>query len=487
MNIRLFFISSFVILNLALSAQAGFSLGFLGSYFQSSVKDPIQELYTLANRSDVDPAEYFLGSLSPHAKTIIQSPKKFIESLQYAVQRGDSEAENTLGVAYLLGLGVRQDLGTAKQLLQLSASHNNPWGQQNLGSLYYFGIGVATDQKQALELFQKSATQGNSYAQNSLGSMYSNGLGGLTKSLKKAAELFEWSAAQGNPWGQLSLGYIYSNGPKRLRDYTRAFHYYQLAAKQNNSWAKNNLAVLYKSGLGVPKSEKRAFTLLTEATQQGNRSAQFNLGTLYQNGTGISQNRAKAFELFEDAAKNGSDKALHRIGLMYRSGDGVPENQILALEFFEKASALGNESASIIASAYRAHETPKFNLVVHDPIELNPAEQLKYFQLCKASLQQMGESEAKAEAFECPICLSHASDLIIPSCILSRSNHAGGAQVPAHAICRGCFNRLTDDKCPICRHENILADTAEAKITQDPAQPKSNPPQEDSLVTKPGE
>ena len=57
--------------------------------------------------------------------------------------------------------------------------------QHSLGQMYYQGIGVLQDYKQAFYWSKKSAEQGYAHAQHDLGVMYSNGQG-VIQDYKKA-------------------------------------------------------------------------------------------------------------------------------------------------------------------------------------------------------------------------------------------------------------------------------------------------------------
>ena len=93
-----------------------------------------------------------------------------------AVQ-GNPVAQNNLGIMYLDGKGVPQNISEAVRYLSLSAAAGSSLGQNNLGGLYRDGKGVARDYVRAAQWFSASATQGNAAGMYNLGLMYELGQG----------------------------------------------------------------------------------------------------------------------------------------------------------------------------------------------------------------------------------------------------------------------------------------------------------------------
>jgi len=93
-----------------------------------------------------------------------------------AVQ-GNPVAQNNLGVMYLDGKGVPQNMSEAVRYLSLAAAAGSSLGQNNLGGLYREGKGVPCDYVLAARWFTASAGQGNAAAMYNLGLMYEMGQG----------------------------------------------------------------------------------------------------------------------------------------------------------------------------------------------------------------------------------------------------------------------------------------------------------------------
>jgi TPR repeat protein len=64
-------------------------------------------------------------------------------------QRGEPEAQRLVGVMYLLGQGVEQDLEAAQRWIRGSAQLGNPQAQELLSFMYNRGAGLPRDPVQA--------------------------------------------------------------------------------------------------------------------------------------------------------------------------------------------------------------------------------------------------------------------------------------------------------------------------------------------------
>lgn len=92
-------------------------------------------------------------------------------------ERGDTNAQNSLGVMYNNGIGVTTNHAEAARWYRLAAERGDTAAQSNLGVMYYNGQGVATNYAEAAKWYRLAAEQGNAYGQNMLGFMYGNGEG----------------------------------------------------------------------------------------------------------------------------------------------------------------------------------------------------------------------------------------------------------------------------------------------------------------------
>lgn len=118
--------------------------------------------------------------------------KKVFEQTKLLAEKGESGAQNDLGISYLIGEGVPKNYVQAAFWFSKAAEQGNAIAQNNLGSCYTFGRGVPKDHNKAVYWYRKAAEQGNTGAQNSLGVCY--GLGhGVPKNEAEAYAL--WNLA----------------------------------------------------------------------------------------------------------------------------------------------------------------------------------------------------------------------------------------------------------------------------------------------------
>ena len=161
-----------------------------------------------------------------------------IEAIRWyklAVEQGNAEAQNNLGVMYENSQCVAQDYKEAVRWFKLAAEQGFAQAQDNLGSRYVDGQGVAQDYKEAVRWFKLAAEQGFAQAQDDLGFMYYKGQG-VAQDYKEAVRWYKLAANQGNAEAQNNLGVYYWNE----RDYKRAGKWLLLAKLGNNDKASDN-------------------------------------------------------------------------------------------------------------------------------------------------------------------------------------------------------------------------------------------------------
>ena len=98
------------------------------------------------------------GRSDQPAITNLNRPSKSAES--ELTDQGDAATQFDLGVRYLNGAGVPQDLRRAAKLYQKAADQGLAVAQFSLGRLYEIGEGVPKNLGKARELYEKGANQG---------------------------------------------------------------------------------------------------------------------------------------------------------------------------------------------------------------------------------------------------------------------------------------------------------------------------------------
>jgi hypothetical protein len=98
-------------------------------------------------------------------------------ALPILAERGDSEAQVSLGWMYQTGQGFDRDYHQAAYWYRQAADQGNDLAQYSLGELYARGLGVAQDFGQAVVWHRQAAESGNVSAQFRLAFFYEQGLG----------------------------------------------------------------------------------------------------------------------------------------------------------------------------------------------------------------------------------------------------------------------------------------------------------------------
>jgi hypothetical protein len=92
-------------------------------------------------------------------------------------EKGDAEAQYSLGTLYAEGKGVEQNDATAFLWFQRAANQGVAAAQYNVGASYATGAGVGKSDVDAAKWFRRAADQGMAFAQLNLGLLYAAGNG----------------------------------------------------------------------------------------------------------------------------------------------------------------------------------------------------------------------------------------------------------------------------------------------------------------------
>jgi TPR repeat protein len=93
-------------------------------------------------------------ALSPMS---VMAQNSDFEATKLLANKGDAEAQYSLGNMYFYGNGVDKDDVMAVKYYQLAADQGNAEAQNNLGVMYKYGMGVAKNQIMAVKYYQLAA------------------------------------------------------------------------------------------------------------------------------------------------------------------------------------------------------------------------------------------------------------------------------------------------------------------------------------------
>lgn len=240
-------------------------------------------------------------------------PATAVEMLQYVVRNhADDEAYESLGLAYLQGVGVIEDEAMGKAYLDTAAHMGRANAQFVLGLCYLNGWGCTVDTNEALHYFEMAAKQGHIRSINNLGDFYE-----ARQEFKSAVAYYQQAVELGSLEGYCNLGYCYQEGQGVLLNSQKAFEYYKMAADHGYVRGILLVAESYLNGMYVEKNVSEAMVWLEKAAQNGNMQAMYHLGSIYAEGDdGVEVDLKAAKSWFKKSAELGyapAEIALERL------------------------------------------------------------------------------------------------------------------------------------------------------------------------------
>ena len=390
-------------------------------------KNNVEWRFWLQKSADLNypEGEYFAGLILFEKKSATDEEKS--KGLKYylsAAQKGNADAQASLGDCYLFGDAVEKDEKEALRWYQLAAKQNHSMATNNLGTFHDTGrAGLKIDKFEALKLYSRAAYLGSNYAQNTLGIFYATGP--LVEKNKAEAFAWMWIAADNESESALdNLEHLapnltpdeYFKGRKRITEIqeliTQGKCDQPIIFKQNDSKLppidtseqeeieefKSNLvkaqggdaqaqlkvAKSYKFGDGVEENDKEAFYWFEKAAKQGVAQAQCSLGMIYAMGNSfVKPNPQESIKWFELSAAQNEVEAIYSLGVSYQNGIGVKVNEQKFLECYKKAADLGHETAQ---SNYGNYYMSK--VLEKNGTDADKATALKYLKLSAAQMHR---------------------------------------------------------------------------------------------------
>lgn len=252
----------------------------------------------------------------------------------------------------------RKDYATAFREFSTAAAQGNAQAQGALGLLYLRGLGVAEDLRQAEQWFRKSANQGQPGSQWMLGTMYDSGVG-LPKDDEQAVFWFRIAALNGNDRAQLRLGAKLAEGEGVAKDEEEAAIWYGRAADQGNADAQHNLGLIFRAGRGAPKDDQKSLFWFRKAAEQGVVSSQGMLGLLYSDGVVVPKDDQQSAFWYRQAAEQGEWRAQSLLAGKYLMGEGVPRDAQQAYFWLLLAASRADANAASLRDSVERTLSPR--------------------------------------------------------------------------------------------------------------------------------
>jgi TPR repeat protein len=343
----------------------------------------------LQKSADLNNAEgqYFSGLLLYENESATEEDKeKAIKYYFSAAQKGNADAQATIGDGYYLGTIGEEDHKQAAVWYQLAANQNHAFGTNNLANFYAKGLGgLKADPQKALQLHSRAAYLGSNYAQTAMGSYYIKG--DLVEENRSEAFAWTWIATENkSEYAERKIEFLvqyltpqeYFKGRKRITEIKKMIEQNKIdqpvvfkkidteadakrskaeiedfksnlaKAEKGDAEAQCEVARLYKNGDGVESSDKDSFYWYEKSAKQGNADAQSELGYIYILGNSfVKPNPEESFKWFEKSAAQNNIYSINSLGTSYEYGAGVKMDEKKSLEYYKKAADLGHSNAQV--------------------------------------------------------------------------------------------------------------------------------------------
>jgi len=218
-----------------------------------------------------------------------------IRNLERAAERGDADAQHSLGVLYAEGDSLRSDDAAAAEWFSAAAKQNHPRATYNLAYSYLNGTGVSQNHELALEYARKASDLGVARADNLIGVMHESGLG-IEQDYNAAFRHYTSAAQESDPYAQVNLANLYLNGNGVEKNFSRALHWTRQAAMQGHAPAQARLAYLHSGEVtGIEQDPEKTHDWALRAAEQNNGFGHYILGALYKDGIGVDRDLVIAY------------------------------------------------------------------------------------------------------------------------------------------------------------------------------------------------
>ncbi|HBF66541.1 MAG TPA: hypothetical protein DDW34_13390 [Clostridium sp.] len=268
--------------------------------------------------------------LDPHAG--LKKHQEALDLLLDAVNKDHGiTATNSLGMMYMVGLGVKKNLKTAYEWFAKGADAHIAACLVNMGKLNLVGVESGPNIEAAIDCFIRSHKHGYPHGVKEVTSLIR---AENKKSTKKAkldnliqyAKLCYIAENELDPdHGDGELEYDFAEMLDQITGHYSfkqdAYNWYLTAHQKGNVLATNNMgAMLLKGELGHTDLAA-AFSFFKQAAEKGHHHAMKNLGCCYLEGIGSTINIQSAIHWLQQSVDKGCEQAIPALGFAYYSQD----------------------------------------------------------------------------------------------------------------------------------------------------------------------
>jgi len=244
-------------------------------------------------------------------------------------------------------------------LLNILSERGDLEARSSLASLYLDGVGCKQDVKQAIDLLTSSAAHGNAKAYKKLGDVFLLGKH-VERNIAFAIECYKNSAESGIAEAYEIVGDIYREGELIQRDYIEAISYYDLASGEGRQSAKEKADSLrhkreelfLEANRLLDADSQEAFKRYVISAGMGYTPSYLATALCYENGIGTSIDRATAFEWYKKAVEAKEEEAYYYLGLCYSRGIGTRHDFYLAEKYLKLAGSINPDAVTELKRLY---------------------------------------------------------------------------------------------------------------------------------------
>jgi TPR repeat protein len=218
---------------------------------------------------------------------------KLVELIEASSNSGYSRAQYTMGMLYMTGEIVPQNVQAGFWLLKSAAAQDHSMALHHMGTCYAQGIVVEPNVEQAFRYFSRSAELGLDASKNSLAVFYNAGIY-VIQNEWRASELYLEAADEGDPTAAFNIGNCYLEGKGVKRNVSKGLEWIGRSAEQGNLVACSQMSRIYEEGFLADFDGVEVAYWREKAADLGNRYSMKLTALNYFYGKGIPKNRGKA-------------------------------------------------------------------------------------------------------------------------------------------------------------------------------------------------
>lgn len=230
--------------------------------------------------------------------------------------------------------------------IQALAESGNAAAMFHMGKIHALGIGIVQDLVSAKAWYEKAIELGEIRAHCNLGWLYQSGYG-VVEDKEKAFHLLSIGADHGVVVARATIGLMLVTGDNRPAEPELGMKMLKEAFDAGYDNAGNHISDLYFAGKYVHKDIDLAHEWLFKVADRGDERTMAILGHYLVTGSHGKKNVEQGIKLLHDAIEKEYVPAYLWIGNIYKNGSGIERDIAKAREWFEKGASAGNPGCTL--------------------------------------------------------------------------------------------------------------------------------------------